>query len=323
MSLECYKLNKKKNYCSVINTFDNWGSSTPPIDRQYSDLKSHKLPEKIVGNPVPGFVIKTKRVSDDKEKSSKVFINVMHHSEVLDPTRSILKLSYHCETINEEDSHDSINNIPIPVLYFITNEANTIDKHSNKVSLFYLLVSSVYFEKQLSSKGVSIFSNRCVELMISVINLQFNDSISIYNFSLPKVKGNCKVPISVQISDRFEFHRSNFNLNQINHYPKYRRSFGSVSTSMNSTGKFDGFSPTPSKHRMHPLEAEEANTELFVTDNYSLISEVTMQNSYYDQTPHQSMALKSPSTQSKSTQNMSMYFSNLSSKNSPMTQMVS
>ena len=159
--------------------------------------------------PHPGFVVKTRREDD-----SKVFINIFHHESVSDEFLLLLRTveAPHVPpgppTLNNSPNHAGLTSpggaqsskktkskqpsltnatgetMMVPTIYLGEKRA-TIDRHGAQSTLYNVIISSKYFEKENEKK---VISPVLVQKVIETVNKNFHDRLLESEYVRPRIK---------------------------------------------------------------------------------------------------------------------------------------
>jgi hypothetical protein len=137
---------------------------------QYDDYEDPDNPHTLAIKPIPGYVVKTRRVDE-----SKAFINIYHFEGIVDDSLSLtnevsaeLLSSNSLSTLAVQKAGDknppinksnkstllSPQSMTIPVIYFAKPRL-TLDKHGSQSSLYNVVISSNYFRKTAEKPSTS------------------------------------------------------------------------------------------------------------------------------------------------------------------------
>lgn len=132
-----------------------------------------------VVTPLPGFVIKTRKLLGEK---AKAFINVFYHKDV----------EFEPGSIPKAQATDKP--------YFIALEApsKTEDKEGHVSLLYNIVVSGEYFDQPNLHEDFKITSPNSIQRIIHKVNVRYGDFLDEGSYSLPRVgqgyKGDGEVP---------------------------------------------------------------------------------------------------------------------------------
>lgn len=125
-----------------------------------------------VFNPYPGFVIKTRKVSDVLKK---VFVNVYHH-----------------ESIDDLSKNAGCNVGPSDLITWVGSISDVSDKEGVVSLLYHVVVSSKFFLESFLHSSVKITDHACIIEILSTLNSYFQDDLDRDSYVLPRVKGGFK-----------------------------------------------------------------------------------------------------------------------------------
>jgi hypothetical protein len=140
------------------------------LTNDQSDLavNNQSLYESVQVTPIPGFVIKTRKLLGNKDK---VFINIYHHEYIeVDPV------------VSNSKGEVKLDNRP----YLIVGEmSNILDKNGHNCATFNVAVSSEYF-RQINGLDLKITAPSSIQKIIHKLNLKFGEFLDESSYLLPR-----------------------------------------------------------------------------------------------------------------------------------------
>lgn len=120
-------------------------ASKSPASTAIREADELILPELHV-IPRPGYVIKTRRASNNPtQEEEKVFINVYHHESIVDKKLALHEVA--SPTTSVHDAKDNTTSLFILPKLYLGVATDTKDKEGNLSSLYNVVISSDYFAK--------------------------------------------------------------------------------------------------------------------------------------------------------------------------------
>jgi hypothetical protein len=193
----------RKDSTTNVAKHENNSSRDQNAIRQRADSDSSLPPPPyLLEFPLPGYVVKTCRYSTNE----KVFINICHHSSVLDPMLSLFNVvlppddvtmqeEERCVLMNEEFRDitvaASLDSTIVPIMYLCENVDATQDKNEQSSVLYWVMISSDYFKASI----LKYTSVAVVQKVIEAINKTFKDSLLEDEYVRPRVNGGMKAGV--------------------------------------------------------------------------------------------------------------------------------